>query len=613
MTGTLKRILLLLAIPLLFFSSNSLVFAEDKDFNISALATYAATNSDMVRVTQDITLKNNKEFVYAPTYSITLRLKHISDVLVSNTKGAIPFTLKELPDNSKVIQVNFPEKVVGINKVNSFSLSFITSDYIQKSGGIHTISIPATSNISDFDSYIVEVKTPANFGNPSIVKPNAPYDAIDNTYTFTKANLKESGIYIVFGKKQYYFFKLSYNLENKNVFPVKTEIALPANTSYQDVIIQNINPQPESVHKDQDGNYMATYMLPAKTGFSVKAHILIESSFTPRKEDISVSQRNYYTRPQKYWESNSDIIKKAAVDLNSAEEIYNYVIKTLSYNNSKTAEKNERLGASSVLSKPYFAVCLEFTDLFIALARSKGIPARAVEGYAVTQDDPTRPTSLFEDVLHAWPEYYDDSRKAWIMIDPTWGDTTKGVDYFHTFDFDHVAFVTNGLSSNYPIPAGGYKINSNSKDVVMTYADASEFIKTSKLNLKTLFSPFLENNRIKGTLTIGNKGNTQDSPKTIHIYVDSKKSLSINFPPAPPLGESSMVVSIPIPEYSIFNSLTNIAHMVTIQDDNGKILSKTTVNVFPLSVSLMLGGAVFIGFIIIFTIAFKTRSLPFQK
>lgn len=608
----LKKLFAILLFTFLFFSNNSQANAAN-DFTVSAKAVYTATNSEMVRVTQDISLKNNKEFVYAPTYSITLRLKHISDVSVTSTKGSIPFTLKETPDNSKVIQVDFPDKVVGENKVNNFSISFITSDYIRKAGSIHTISIPATSNISDFDSYLVQVIAPENFGNPSIVKPNIPYDSSDYTYTFTKDNLKNSGIYIVFGEKQYYFFKLSYNLENKNVFPVKTEIALPPNTAYQDVIIDNIIPQPDSVHKDKDGNYMATYTLPAKTGFSVKAHVLVESVYNPREEELTESDRKYYTRPQKYWESDSKEIKKASKDLNSAEDIYEYVIKTLSYNTSKTAEKNERLGAAAVLSKPYFAVCLEFTDLFIALARSKGIPARAVEGYAVTQDDPTRPTSLFEDILHAWPEYYDDNKKAWIMVDPTWGDTTKGVDYFHTFDFDHVAFVKNGLSSNYPIPAGGYKVNSDSKDVIMTFANPSEFIKTSTLNLKTSFSSFLEHDKIQGKLTVGNKGNAEDAPKTIHIFVDSKKSLSIDFPPAPPLGESSIGVSIPIPDYSMLNSLTNMSHTVTIQDDNGKVLSKTVIHVFPLSVPLILGGVATIGFITIFTIAFKARRLPFQK
>ncbi len=62
--------------------------------------------------------------------------------------------------------------------------------------------------------------------------------------------------------------------------------------------------------------------------------------------------------------------------------------------------------------------------------------------------------SLVKDVLHAWPEYYDESKKTWIMIDPTWGNTTHGMDYFSSLDFEHITFVIKGLSSTYPVPAG---------------------------------------------------------------------------------------------------------------------------------------------------------------
>jgi len=51
------------------------------------------------------------------------------------------------------------------------------------------------------------------------------------------------------------------------------------------------------------------------------------------------------------------------------------------------------------------------------------------------------------------------------MIDPTWGSTTSGIDYFKNLDLDHIAFVIKGSESEYPIPAGGYKFENASKDV----------------------------------------------------------------------------------------------------------------------------------------------------
>ena len=62
------------------------------------------------------------------------------------------------------------------------------------------------------------------------------------------------------------------------------------------------------------------------------------------------------------------------------------------------------------------------------------------------------------------------------MIDPTWANTTGGIDYFNVLDFDHIAFVIKGESSDYPIPAGGYKLQGNEeeKDVNVSFAKIFE-------------------------------------------------------------------------------------------------------------------------------------------
>ena len=59
-------------------------------------------------------------------------------------------------------------------------------------------------------------------------------------------------------------------------------------------------------------------------------------------------------------------------------------------------------------------------------------------------------------MLHAWPEYYDTSHKTWVPVDPTWGNTTGGINYFDQFDFNHVIFAVNGESSTVPYGAGSY-------------------------------------------------------------------------------------------------------------------------------------------------------------
>lgn len=587
-------------------------FAQESDFILDAELDYEAFITGDVHVTQGITLTNTKEFVYAPTYSISLRLKNIKDIHAANSKGEIPYKLEEGAQDEKTITVEFPERVVGVGAANNFKITFVTSDYLKKAGEIYTITLPATSNVSDFNTYNVRVTVPSEFKSPSIIKPDVLRTSQNNSYLFQKKDVLESGVHMVFGDKQYYRFKLSYNLENKNLFPIKTEIALPSDTAYQNIILENVSPKPDSVYKDEDGNTLASYSLASKTAFVVRADVLAETFHKPKTENLSRSTRDQLLRPQKYWETKHSEIQKIAASLKTPEDVFNYVVKALSYNFDKTQENNERLGARAVLEKPFYAVCLEFTDLFVALARAKGIPARSIEGFAYTQDDPLRPASLFQDVLHAWPEYYDDVKKTWIMVDPTWTDTTNGVDFFNQFDFDHVAFVKNGLSSTYPIPAGGYNANQKSKDVEVSFIDSKEFKRQEKFQFSGEFQSLSQDNYIQGKVVFYNHSNFETSPAHSTIFVDGVKDISITFPKTPPGGLSEISVKL-LRHKGILASLTNPTHTITMQDSRKNILFEKQINVFPFSLPLLLGGGVLLGSIIIFTIAIKAGGLPIRR
>src|SRR5258707_13577173 len=102
---------------------------------------------------------------------------------------------------------------------------------------------------------------------------------------------------------------------------------------------------------------------------------------------------------------------------------------------------------------------MEFTDLFIAMARAAGIRAREINGYAYTENKDSEPLSLVADVLHSWPEYWDKYNKEWILVDPTWGNTTHGIDFFHKLDLRHFTFVIHGVNSEFPLSPGSYKLS----------------------------------------------------------------------------------------------------------------------------------------------------------
>ncbi|OGG01793.1 hypothetical protein A2Z33_00760 [Candidatus Gottesmanbacteria bacterium RBG_16_52_11] len=77
------------------------------------------------------------------------------------------------------------------------------------------------------------------------------------------------------------------------------------------------------------------------------------------------------------------------------------------------------------------------------------------------------------DVLHVWPEYFDGVKNVWIPVDPTWANTTGGLNYFDKLDFNHIVFAVNGKNDDYPFPAGSYRTSQESGKIVdVEFADA---------------------------------------------------------------------------------------------------------------------------------------------
>jgi len=90
----------------------------------------------------------------------------------------------------------------------------------------------------------------------------------------------------------------------------------------------------------------------------------------------------------------------------------------------------------------------------------------------------------------AWPEFYDDAQKIWIPVDPTWANTTGGIDYFDKLDFNHIAFSSMAFQVKYPYPAGFYKKpGATTKDVQVQFADTPPNLQEGKLTVSYVFSP----------------------------------------------------------------------------------------------------------------------------
>lgn len=461
-------------LALLFASTPARSAAE---FEVDYQTLYNLDAVGETKVVHQIALTNKLSTVYATKFNLEVGLTDVREVMVRDSQGQILPQISQTAGQT-YIGFEFIDKVVGKGKINNFSISYQTRDIVSRNGSIWEINIPRLEGEHAASTYGVILSVPAGFGPPAFVSPKP--DSVTNSqdgnfklYHFAPHLGFQSPITAVFGRTQYMEFQLRYHLENTGALETSATIALPPDTAYQQVAFKQLEPRPLQVETDPDGNWLATYRLSPGQLLTVSALGVAKLEFEPNLANKVSEVSEEYLLPRKYWESDQTELATLAQKLKTPKAIYQYLVDHLSYSYERVSQGGGRLGALEAFRSPDLSTCTEFTDLFIALARAAGIPARELEGYAFTTNDRLRPLSLNQDVLHAWPEFFDFERGVWVQIDPTWGKTTGGVDYFNKLDLNHFVFVIHGLDPTSPAPAGAYKLKSDpQKDVQVSATTA---------------------------------------------------------------------------------------------------------------------------------------------
>jgi hypothetical protein len=510
----------------LFFSAFTKVNAEG-EFNTDFDVTYKVSESGITTVTNRITLTNVFSNLYATSYSVVLDSMSPTNIKSYSDGGTIYTTDITEEGKTTTITVAFPDTVVGKDKSRTFWVSYDEPSFAVRTGEVWEISIPKIDDSAEFTSYHATLSVPNSFGQEAYISPNPlSKNTSDNylNYTFSKSSVEKTGVVAGFGNFQIFSFTLNYHLENPLTKMAKTEIALPPDTAFQRMYYQNINPRPKNIYIDPDGNWIAEFELKPRERIDVVASGAVQIFSTARNfPSPAVDILNENLQSSTYWQTDDPNIKSIATNLKTPKEIYDYVVNTLSYDYSRVRPNIDRLGALSALDQPSAAICMEFTDLFVTLARSAGIPAREINGYAYTENPEIQPLSLVNDVLHSWPEYYDSEKKAWIPIDPTWGSTTGGVNFFNKLDLRHFAFVIHGTDDTKPYAPGSYKLGTNpQKDIFVSFGNLPEKRNsTPQISIEVGgWVPFLPN---KLNLKIDNPGPVALYSLSPYVYFDNKK------------------------------------------------------------------------------------------
>lgn len=603
----LKKLLILIFGFLFLFFSGSPVRAQN-EFSVDTTVKYQVQDSGKTLVTHDISLENNFSTLYATTYTLSLQNVDAQDVkAVDGAGNPIQVDIKKDGDKTS-IKVTFPDAVVGKGSKRHFFIAYENNSLAIRTGEVWEVSIPRLADANSFRNYTVQLFIPTSFGLEAYISPqpkSSNQDINGKSYVFGKEQILQTAITAGFGQFQVFSYTLSYHLENPLGRSSTTDISLPPDTAFQKVYFSKIDPKPENVSIDEDGNWIATFSLKARerVDILVTGSVQIFAGFRPfPKPSTQVLSDNL--KDTQYWQVNDPKIKALAAQLKTPKAIYEYVTSTLKYDFARVTPNVTRFGAVKALANPTQAICMEYTDLFIAIARAAGIPAREINGYAYTENPELQPLSLVADVLHAWPEYYDKEKGVWIPVDPTWG-STSGIDYFNKLDLRHFAFVIHGEDSVKPYPPGSYKLGPNpQKDVFVTFGHLpADRVSTPKITAEvTRNIPFLS---LTYSVSVYNPGPAGLYSLYPAVYFDNKQVNRDFIQTLPPYSKYSFNVNVP---FSLLGKDTPESVKIIVGD--AQLTIPTNKSQVIINSALVLFALLFIIFI---GVLIKLKKISFKR
>jgi len=170
---------------------------------------------------------------------------------------------------------------------------------------------------------------------------------------------------------------------------------------------------PFELISDKDGNQVLYFTFErlapyASRIITIKADLLVSRSANPIAAEPEASDR----QPEKYIESDHPSIRRAAAKLQESDEIktinavFDWVASHVRYNGYAAQDR----GALYAL-KHKKGDCTEYMDLFVALSRANGLPARRIGGYICPENAVLKARDY-----HNWGEFYENG--IWQIADP---------------------------------------------------------------------------------------------------------------------------------------------------------------------------------------------------
>jgi len=588
------------------------------EFSTSYDILYSVSEDGMTEVTENIKLKNLTDKFFPSSFSVTLPGIDVTEITATDKQGQLEVDSKQENGNTKVT-VNFINtQIIGLNKEYPWTLKFKDKSIARNLGKVWNVNLPKISQQTQVENLNLTLSVPTSFSDPDFISPK-PSKITESggriNLNFNQNELLTSGISAIFGSELGFEFETSYLLANKGIFPKYENIVIPTTSAYQKTFINQIEPRPENVFKDELGNTLASFKVNPGQAYEVKVKGHIKTYLKPQNKDVlSGEERQKYLSQTKFWDKNNPNIKvklseilmeqNTVSNFEKARIIDKYISNFLQFDASRIERSDfTRFGSITALNNPEKALSGEFVDLESALLRASEIPTRQVIGFALSS--PSKPYSFYNNNLHTWIEFFDENN-GWVISDPTWQNTTSGADFFNFNDLNHLSLAYSNADEKFTLP---------NVATARIYDGELNEEKGAELDVKVdseILSGFPASARIR----INNLGNTSFPATTLEIttskilleFPDSDPITTklINTPEIPPFG--NLEYTFNLKTGAIWHSYQDAFQVKFAGVDDTRIITVSPILSYKIFAIEIFGALIMIGLFYILTLLIHHKS-----
>lgn len=509
--GYLKKTLLLFSSLFLFALNTLPIYSQEQSFDIKT-DIYHSWKEDTLTTSIYYTIFSSQTSRVISYYTSTILEENIKpSILLMNKNQKLEPTIH---NRSGATDVVIDLKNTPISKETPITLKLTYQQKISKD------KISLLSSVKDTRTTKMVLTYPKENGEVSWSStPITKIESKGNNYEISVEKPQGERTTITLGEDMIYEFHINRNLINTDDKMYTSEIVIPANTTFQKVLIESFEPQPNRSYKDINGNYIIQYELAGNSNLTVEVsgYIKMEKGLEIESKDYSSELREFWKltnqeetkRINKYLNANGLQVDDEFSSINELEDssekqlfyklIYQYVIERLQPNTLTLGSLTGgvRLGGTKALEALSDATPEDYCDSLIAIYREYAVPTRFVLGY-ITNISDYNPDGMY----HNWIEYYDITKNDWYLADPYLEDYSSTSLWNRSLP-DHVSIIYRYENPNTP------KLTYYSEnDLTIKKTDQQVDYKYN-FDISISFKPYnLTDSHLQGSLIVKNTGNT---------------------------------------------------------------------------------------------------------